>query len=143
ARAGLVRLLDAVFEKNGKQIQYRKVGLTKAALSVDETTAVNLVMKTAPASRKRQRVKKKPARTPEAQKPPDSRLEEALRAWRLAEARRRGTPAFRIMSDQALRAIADKRPGTARELLAIPGIGISIVEKYGAQIYRILHEGRG
>ena len=73
---------------------------------------------------------------------PDSGLEEALRIWRLAEARRRGLPAFRILSDQALRGIANNRPGTARELLAIPGIGITIVEKYGAQIYRILHEGR-
>jgi len=27
-------------------------------------------------------------------------------------------------------------------LLAIPGIGISIVEKYGAQLYRLMHEGR-
>jgi hypothetical protein len=25
-------------------------------------------------------------------------------------------------------------------LLAIPGIGIAIVEKYGAQLYRLLHE---
>ena len=72
----------------------------------------------------------------------DSRIEEALRTWRLAEARRRGVPAFRILSDQALRAMATPRPGTARELLAIPGIGISVVEKYGAQIYRLLHEGR-
>src|SRR5205814_1530665 len=32
ARAGLVRLVDAVFEKNGKQIQYREVGRTKAAV---------------------------------------------------------------------------------------------------------------
>jgi DNA topoisomerase-3 len=70
-------------------------------------------------------------------------LEEALRAWRLAEAKRRNVPAFRIMSDPALRAIAAKRPGTARELLAVPGIGINIVEKYGAQLYRILHEGSG
>src|SRR6266568_4551363 len=31
ARAGLVRLSDAIFEKNGKQIPYRKVGLTRAA----------------------------------------------------------------------------------------------------------------
>src|SRR6266481_5894069 len=98
ARAGLVRLLDAVFEKDGKQIPYRKVGLTKAAHSVDETTAVNLMMKAAPASKKRKRVKKiaatakvKRTRTPETPKPQDSRLEAALRAWRLAEAKRRGT----------------------------------------------------
>ena len=33
ARAGLVRLSDAVFEKDGKQIPYRKVSLTRAAHS--------------------------------------------------------------------------------------------------------------
>jgi superfamily II DNA helicase RecQ len=163
ARAGLVRLSDAIFEKNGKQIPYRKVGLTRAAYSVDETSQINFILKdTAPATRKRKRptklvaaAKRKRVRTPEtavqskpapkARQPtvgPDSGLEEALRIWRLAEARRRGVPAFRILSDQALRGIANNRPGTARELLAIPGIGITIVEKYGAQIYRILHEGR-
>ena len=41
--------------------------------------------------------------------------------------------------DQALKAMAVKRPGTAAELLAIPGIGIGTVEKYGALIYRLVH----
>ena len=41
---------------------------------------------------------------------------------------------------QALRAIAWAPPRRAAELLAIPGIGIGTVEKYGAQSYRILHE---
>ena len=85
-------------------------------------------------------VKSKPA--PKAERSevgPEACLEEALRSWRLAEAKRRGVPAFRIISDQALRAMASRRPGTAGELLAIPGMGISTVEKYGAQI---LHEGR-
>ena len=45
---------------------------------------------------------------------PDSRLEETLRTWRLAEAKRRGVPAFRIFSDQVLKAVAAKRPATAR-----------------------------
>ena len=66
------------------------------------------------------------------------RLEEALRNWRLAEAKRRGIPAFRICTDAALKAMADRRPSTAAELLGIPGIGISTVEKYGAQIYRLV-----
>ena len=72
----------------------------------------------------------------------DAGVEEALRAWRLLEARRLGVPAFRIFSDQALRAIAQARPATAADLLAVPGIGLSAVEKYGRQIYRILGEGR-
>jgi len=138
ARAGLVRLTDAVFEKDGKQIPYRKASLTPAAHSVDETTPISFIMKdTAPAFTKR---KRKPA--PQARRPedgPNLKLEEALRAWRLNEAKRRGVPAFRIFSDRVLGAMISNRPATARELLAIPGIGISTVEKYGAQIYRILH----
>jgi DNA topoisomerase-3 len=81
-------------------------------------------------------------RTPAAM---ESRVEEALRTWRLLEARRRGVPAFRIFSDLTLSAIAQRRPAKAAELLAVPGIGISAVEKYGRQIYRIcqnLEEGQ-
>jgi hypothetical protein len=33
--------------------------------------------------------------------------------------------------------------GTARELLAISGIGITTVEKYGQQIYRIVKNDGG
>ena len=80
---------------------------------------------------------------PEVKQPPadaDNRVEEALRAWRLTEARRSGVPAFRILTDKTLRAIAETRPETAAELLAIPGIGISAIEKYGRHIYRILKE---
>jgi DNA topoisomerase-3 len=66
-------------------------------------------------------------------------LEEALRTWRLTEARRRGIPAFRIFTDQALRAMVSKRPETDRELLAIPGIGMTTVKQYGPQIYRVIH----
>ena len=85
---------------------------------------------------------KRLAKTGQSTARPAPRIEETLRVWRLAEARRLGVPAFRVFSDQALRAMATKLPLTAAELLAIPGIGISTVEKYRAQIYRILHQGR-
>jgi DNA topoisomerase-3 len=160
ARAGLVQVTDAVFEKSGKQIPYRKVSLTRAAHSINETTPVEFIMKetAVPAKRKGKRkvavaAKRKRAKRPETTARPksgpedqrsevgsDSGIEEALRAWRLAEARRRGVPAFRILSDQALRAMAIRRPETARELLAIPGIGITTVEKYARQFYRILQK---
>jgi superfamily II DNA helicase RecQ len=39
-------------------------------------------------------------------------------------------------------AIAERRPATAAELLAVPGIGMSAVEKYGRHIHRILGEKR-
>jgi len=73
---------------------------------------------------------------------PSPDLEEALRKWRMAEAKLRGVPAFRIFSDQALSAIATRRPSTAAELLAIPGMGIGNVEKYGAALYRLLAGSR-
>jgi superfamily II DNA helicase RecQ len=65
-------------------------------------------------------------------------LEQALRTWRLVEAKRRGVPAFRIFSDATLQAIAEARPVTAAELLAVPGIGLKSVEDYGAAIFRLV-----
>jgi DNA topoisomerase-3 len=148
ARAGLAQLSDAVFEKDGRQIPYRTVRLTPAGREADDSTPVEFVMKDTvapPATRKRKKKAKAKARTPKTKRPPvgaDTRVEEALRAWRLTEARRRGVPAFRIFTDRALRAIAETRPASAAELLAIPGIGIGTVEKYGRQVYRILEEAR-
>lgn len=41
ARAGLVQHLDAVFEKDGKQIPYRNVRLTREGYSADESTPIS------------------------------------------------------------------------------------------------------
>lgn len=159
ARAGLVRLSDATFEKDGKHIPYRRVNLTRAAYIVDKSTAVEFIMKnTARVSVKRKvrrtsafsgrqkldGVPKISALTSPASEPkrleggPNTRIEEVLRTWRLEEARLRGVPAFRIFSDKVLRAIANRRPATLQDLRAISGMGISTVEKYGAQIHNIL-----
>jgi superfamily II DNA helicase RecQ len=169
ARSGFLRLTDATFEKDGKTIPFRKASLTRDGQDLEDAATLDFRMKSAPpASRKAgrkkkgkriQALKKRPAADPQkaASKPTgarpnargapapvstDSGVEAALRAWRLAEAKRRGVPAFRILSDQSLKAVAANRPATAAELLAIPGIGISTVEKHGAQLYRLLHESR-
>ena len=148
ARIGLVRLTDAVFEKDGKQIPFRKAHLTREADYVSEDTPLELTIRdTMPKSGARKRKtkagskkKKAPAAEPSQ---PHPRLEAALRAWRTGLAKRQGVPAFRIMSDRVLLGIAQNQPRSARELLAIPGIGIASVEKYGAQIYKILNEAQG
>ena len=67
-----------------------------------------------------------------------SGVESRLRAWRLAESRRRGVPAFRIFTDKALQAMVNLRPKGRDGLQAISGIGIRTVEQYGVQICRIL-----
>jgi superfamily II DNA helicase RecQ len=148
ARCGLVRLTEAVFEKDGKQIPYRKAGLTRDAAGVTEDTPLDFVMKAAVAATttatRKATAKKKKKRGTKAPAPAsngNAAIEERLRTWRLAEAKRRGVPAFRILTDKTLEALAAGRPATTRELLSIPGIGMNTVEKHGAQIYRILHEG--
>jgi superfamily II DNA helicase RecQ len=169
ARSGLVHLTEATFEKDGKTIPFRKAALTRASQDIKDAAELDFRMKSAPptplkAGRKKQgkkskAVKKRPVAdsqktaskptgsSPTARRLPtpvstDSGVETALRAWRLAEAKRRGVPAFRILTDQTLKAVAANRPATAAELLAIPGMGIATVEKYGAQLYRLLHESR-
>jgi superfamily II DNA helicase RecQ len=159
ARSGLVRLASAVFEKDGQSIPYRKASLTNAGESLEADEQLEFQMKAATESAARKRkgrktAKKKRARrektAPPAKKPSApvaaaaaSRLEDALRHWRLAEAKRRGVPAFRIWTDATLKAISERRPSTAAELLAVPGIGIKAVETYGAAIYRLVAESAG
>ena len=167
ARAGLVRLTDAVFTKDGKTIPYRKVSLTREGQALSDTTPIDFVMKetssATPSTGKRRKKttaskRKQPGpgartersversakqSTKQSEEAPDSRIEQALRSWRLEEARRRGIPAFRILTDRVLRAIAVSRPATSAALLAIPGIGMSTVEKYGAPIQGILNERHG
>ena len=146
ARAGLVRLSDAVFEKDGRQIPYRYVEITPEGESVDENTPIDFVMNQVISGVRTRKRKTRPAKHEKAAKakqaaPADvSRLEAALRAWRLAEARRLGVPAFRIFSDNTLLALAKARPRSAADLLAVPGIGLKTVERYAAQIYRLVDQ---
>jgi superfamily II DNA helicase RecQ len=119
------------------------VRLTPAGAAADETTALEFLMKDGeePAPGKRRVKEKKSAKAKaedEMQADVDPALEQALRAWRLAEAKKLAVPAFAIFSDKTLRAIAARRPATGEELLAISGMGLSKVDKYGAAIYRIV-----
>jgi ATP-dependent DNA helicase RecQ len=64
-----------------------------------------------------------------------------LRAWRAAEAKRLGVPAFVVLHDRTLTALAGARPGSAKELLAIDGIGPAKAEKFGAAILGLCTDG--
>ncbi len=164
ARAGLLELSDEIFEKDGRPIPYRKARLTSAEAEVNEKTAISLLVKdSAPpsarrAKKRRAAISKSRERKPESAPPvltavaraaktsapnDDSRLEAALRVWRLTEARRCGCPAFRVFTDRTLRELAVRRPRTTEELLAIPGIGNHFVEKYGRDIHRVLRQNGG
>jgi DNA helicase-2/ATP-dependent DNA helicase PcrA len=65
-------------------------------------------------------------------------LFERLKAWRLDQARANDRPAFTVLVDSSLAAIARERPATLRELASIHGIGASKLEAYGAEILALV-----
>jgi ATP-dependent DNA helicase RecQ len=59
-------------------------------------------------------------------------LFQSLRELRKSIADRQGVPAYIVFSDKTLRAMAEARPSTPEELLAISGVGPLKLERYGA-----------
>ncbi len=70
----------------------------------------------------------------------DPALFERLKAWRAAEARHSGIPAFTILHDTSLAAIAQAQPLDEAGLLQVAGVGPVKVTKYGAAILSVLRE---
>jgi superfamily II DNA helicase RecQ len=143
ARAGWVEMSAASFQQDGRRVDYRLAALSAAGREMDGGAVPEFEMKLEIESstakrRKKGRAAKTRKREKAAAPPANAGVEKALRDWRLAEAKRREVPAFRILSDKALQSIATDKPATMRELLEIPGIGARLAEQYGAQIFRIL-----
>ena len=64
--------------------------------------------------------------------PEDQDLFERLRGLRKALADAQQVPAYIVFSDKVLLEMAVRRPRTAHEMLAVPGVGPAKLEKYGA-----------
>jgi ATP-dependent DNA helicase RecQ len=69
-------------------------------------------------------------------------LFERLRAWRAGEARAQGVPAYVILHDRALAAIAQARPTDPVALGRVDGIGAVKLQRYGDAIAAIVGEAR-
>jgi DNA topoisomerase III len=65
---------------------------------------------------------------------PSADLVAALRAWRLLESKKKRVPAFRVMTNRALVAIADARPTSSTALGAVKGVGPKLLQSYGHQL---------
>jgi superfamily II DNA helicase RecQ len=70
----------------------------------------------------------------------DAVLFDALRAWRLEQAREEQVSPFIVAYDTVLAEIAERRPQNETELLAVAGIGPGKVDKYGQAILAIVAE---
>ena len=145
ARAGLVQVEDASFEKDGRVIRYRQATLTAAGreagaeASLEDLQVAEPPARSAAGPRKRTGSKASRAAKPApAGPPPDPELVAALKEWRLGEARHREVPAFHILHDRTLNAIAAARPASADELLAVRGMGPGLAGKYGEAILKVI-----
>jgi len=153
-RAGLIGIEDAVFEKDGEVIRFRKVRLTAAGLDMRTTTPVELLIgdgmvaefggRVAPPHKTKKAAAKGGAGKPPAKKvaeaapakmtPKGEALAARLKQWRAAEAKKLGLPAYMVLNDRTLAAVADALPRNPRELLGVSGMGPAKVERFGEAI---------
>jgi superfamily II DNA helicase RecQ len=141
ARAGLVRLSPDTFEKEGRTITFQRVALTPQGRSAGPAEISLVALEETAPARPRKRPLPKPPRRRRLTAGPAAVVAK-LRAWRLAEARRRGVPAFRIFADRTLFALAEARPASEDTLMAVTGLGPRLVRLYGPALLKLLAPGR-
>jgi DNA helicase-2/ATP-dependent DNA helicase PcrA len=71
---------------------------------------------------------------------PDPEVVGALQAWRASAARAAGIPAYVVLHDATLAALASRRPRTTEELLAVPGLGPVKAGRYGPTLLSLLSD---
>jgi DNA topoisomerase III len=143
---GWIGLNQESFEKDGRVIQYRRLSLTQLGrqISSSDLAALEIAGSTDQARRPKSRLKKKRKQAPVSQLKNRGRTAgsprgyEPLRAWRLEQAKRKGIPAFRVLTDKALTAICEREPRFKSDILAISGINRKSVAQYGDDILRVL-----
>jgi DNA helicase II / ATP-dependent DNA helicase PcrA len=68
----------------------------------------------------------------------DGPVADALRAWRRKRAEADGVPAYVVFNDRTLAALAERRPRSRGELLAVDGIGPAKLDRYGDELLGLL-----
>ena len=132
-RAEAVSLADDEFLKDGKLIRFRRASLlpqARAALAGERFLLAAAVQAT-PKKASKKRSKPAPALA-------DAGATDRLRQWRKAAAKSLGVPAFRIMTDRAMVAIASAEPRDVQALLRVSGVGPRLVERYGTTILKLV-----
>ena len=156
ARAGLITLINDTFRSDeGRDITYRKAAINHEGRTPDDATLDTVWLRTTIAASPAKKKSSSKSRTqragapsspmasssakvglqdPDTPSPAAEALFDQLRNWRTEIARPTKTPAFMILSDAVLRAIAARAPQNLTALHAIPGMGPTKVDRYGAAL---------
>ena len=71
----------------------------------------------------------------------DENLLAELKDWRLRTSKEMSVPAYVVFTDATVVALAERRPATPAELLAIAGIGPRKLGQYGAAVFALVAGG--
>jgi DNA topoisomerase-3 len=157
-RAGLLRVDQDSFLKNGRRIHFQRATLTLDGRRNGLSPELGIRLLEEPPAAPRRR--KKPLNTTErgigqedvaqppasgaldldAVAPPLKNLVDALRQWRLDEARRQEVPAYCILPNRTLLAVVETLPASEDELLDVKGIGPILADRYGQRILQLVRE---
>jgi RecQ family ATP-dependent DNA helicase len=143
AKAGYIRLTNEAFAKHGKTIRYRRASLTptgQRTRRVDLSALASPAIPNDPPGPRRAKTLKRPGplsppATPSPKRGTDELVHE-LERWRRSVAQ--GKPLHRVLSNRALREIAERRPSNEAELQAIFGVGRVFMAKYGRLLLAFL-----
>ena len=140
-RAGLLRVTADTFTKDGRDISFKRAWLSPAArrassATIDFTLPGDGGDGASGRGSRRGRGKGRGTEEKPAWRAPavDAGLVATLKEWRLGESRRAGVPAFRVLHDRTLVAIAAVRPRDEAALLAVPGFGPGLLKRYGNRL---------
>ena len=159
-QGGLIQIEASEFEKDGQVIKFRKVRLTEAGrelrsgprfeLLIDDGIVEDFAGPSSEPSRARSPKSSTPAQpqkratksTPTTVEPVQLTaagevLAARIREWRATEAKRLKVPAFVVLHDRTLTALAAARPRNPNELLKIDGIGQAKADRFGDDILRL------
>jgi len=160
--SSLIEIEEAEFEKDGQVLKFRKVRLADAGREIRASSPLELLISDgiveefagngpAPIRPKKKPPTQKTATVAVGGKLPvtdepirltaeGEQLAGRIREWRAAEAKRLKVPAYVVLHDRTLAALARARPKNPRELLGIDGIGPAKVERFGEEILRLCAE---
>jgi ATP-dependent DNA helicase RecQ len=136
-------------------IRFRKVRLTEAGLEMRANSPIELLLSdgvveefggrgTVPARPKKSKAGKSGSSKASEAAPvqltaADEALAARLKEWRAAEAKQLRVPAYIVLHDRTLTAIARAKPTNPRQLLDVEGMGPAKAERYGEAILKLCH----
>ena len=159
-QAGFIEVETSAFEKDGLVIKFNKVSLTPAGRELRQGASFELLIddgivedfaspSASPnrtsisnfpqpaASAKRVRVRSPGSVEPTQLTADGEALAARIREWRASEARRLKVPAYVVLHDRTLTALAAARPRNPNELLTIVGMGQAKADRFGDDILRL------